>query len=187
MVAPVDAGGLRVDAVERALCEGPLRAIYVTSHHQYPTTVPLAPDRRRALLELAARHGTAVLEDDYDHEFHYDGRPVLPLASADRAGVECSVGTLSKVVAPGRLDTSTRPPWACPTALPDLYATCRTGMPTCTYGTCADGQPRQRVERPGQVPVGHPGQEPTRRPGRRHRLPRAAARPVPSRAIDSRS
>ncbi|MBK7395592.1 MAG: hypothetical protein IPJ34_04640 [Myxococcales bacterium] len=36
-------------------------------------------------------------------------------------------------------------PWACPTALPDLYATCRTGMPTCTYGTCADGQPRQRV------------------------------------------
>jgi GntR family transcriptional regulator/MocR family aminotransferase len=101
VVAPVDAGGLRVDAVERALCEGPLRAIYVTSHHQYPTTVPLAPDRRRALLELAARHGTAVLEDDYDHEFHYEGRPRLPLAATDPHGVVVYLGTFSKVLAPG--------------------------------------------------------------------------------------
>jgi len=43
----------------------------------------------------------AILEDDYDHEFHYEGRPVLPLASADDAGVVVYVGTLSKVLAPG--------------------------------------------------------------------------------------
>ena len=42
-----------------------------------------------------------MIEDDYDHEFHYDGRPILPLASADRAGVVIYVGTLSKVLAPG--------------------------------------------------------------------------------------
>jgi GntR family transcriptional regulator/MocR family aminotransferase len=43
----------------------------------------------------------AVLEDDYDNEFHFEGRPVLPLASADRAGVVVYVGTLSKVLVPG--------------------------------------------------------------------------------------
>jgi GntR family transcriptional regulator/MocR family aminotransferase len=42
-----------------------------------------------------------VLEDDYDHDFHYEGRPVLPLASADRAGVVVYFGTLSKSLAPG--------------------------------------------------------------------------------------
>jgi GntR family transcriptional regulator/MocR family aminotransferase len=43
----------------------------------------------------------ALIEDDYDHEFHYDGRPVLPLASADHAGLVVYIGTLSKILAPG--------------------------------------------------------------------------------------
>jgi GntR family transcriptional regulator/MocR family aminotransferase len=53
------------------------------------------------LLALARKHRIAVLEDDYDHEFHYDGRPVLPLASTDPYGSVVYVGTLSKVLAPG--------------------------------------------------------------------------------------
>ncbi|HTN84912.1 MAG TPA: PLP-dependent aminotransferase family protein, partial [Sorangium sp.] len=69
--------------------------------HQYPTTAVLAPGRRVALLELCRRRRIALIEDDYDHEFHYDGRPVLPLASADTAGVVVYVGTLSKILAPG--------------------------------------------------------------------------------------
>jgi GntR family transcriptional regulator/MocR family aminotransferase len=51
-------------------------------------------------LDLAKAHRIALIEDDYDHEFHYDGRPVLPLASADRFGVVVYVGTFSKVLAP---------------------------------------------------------------------------------------
>jgi GntR family transcriptional regulator / MocR family aminotransferase len=97
----VDAHGLRVPQLE-ALCQHKrVRAVYLTPHHQYPTTVPLAPGRRLQLLELARRFRFVVIEDDYDHEFHYEGRPLLPLASADDAGSVVYVGTLSKVFAPG--------------------------------------------------------------------------------------
>jgi GntR family transcriptional regulator / MocR family aminotransferase len=97
----VDEHGLCVPQLA-ALCQQKrVRAVYLTPHHQYPTTVPLAPGRRLQLLELARRQRFAILEDDYDHEFHYEGRPLLPLASADDAGSVVYIGTLSKVFAPG--------------------------------------------------------------------------------------
>lgn len=95
---PLDEHGLAVDALFKS---PPPRAVYVTPHHQYPTTVPLSADRRVALLAWAAKHRVAIIEDDYDNEYHYDGRPLLPLAAADRHGSVATVGTLSKVVAPG--------------------------------------------------------------------------------------
>lgn len=97
----VDADGLDVEALERLAGRCALRAVYLTPHHQYPTTVTLSAGRRIALLELARRKRFAVIEDDYDHEFHYEGRPVLPMASADSAGVVLYIGTLAKVLAPG--------------------------------------------------------------------------------------
>jgi GntR family transcriptional regulator/MocR family aminotransferase len=78
-----------------------VRLVYVTPHHQYPTTVALAPTRRLALLELARRERFAIVEDDYDQEFHYDGRPLLPLASSDPHGNVIYVGTFAKSLAPG--------------------------------------------------------------------------------------
>lgn len=98
---PVDREGLSIDAFEALLTQGPVRAVYVTPHHQYPTTVALSPARRQRLLALASKHRVAVLEDDYDHEFHYASRPLAPLASADTAGVVVYLGTLSKILAPG--------------------------------------------------------------------------------------
>jgi GntR family transcriptional regulator / MocR family aminotransferase len=98
---PVDAEGLDVEALTRLCQRTQVRAVYVTPHHQYPTTATLTAGRRIALLELARQRRFAIIEDDYDHEYHYDGRPILPLASADRAGVVIYIGTLAKVLAPG--------------------------------------------------------------------------------------
>jgi len=98
---PVDKQGVSIDSLQSALAAGPLRAVCLTPHHQYPTTVALSVGRRLRLLELAAKHRFAIIEDDYDHEFHYDGRPLASLASADRAGVVVYIGTLAKVLAPG--------------------------------------------------------------------------------------
>ncbi len=98
---PVDADGLDVEALRKLAQRTTLRAVYVTPHHQYPTTVTLKAARRLALLAAARSERIAIIEDDYDHEFHYDGRPVLPLASADDAGLVVYIGTLSKILAPG--------------------------------------------------------------------------------------
>ena len=102
---PLDGSGLVVDKLPAA------RAVYVTPHHQYPTAVLLSPARRIALLERARAERMAIIEDDYDHEFHFDGRPVAPLAANDPGGNVIYVGTLSKILAPGlRLGFIAAPP-----------------------------------------------------------------------------
>ncbi|MGC8517558.1 MAG: PLP-dependent aminotransferase family protein [Steroidobacteraceae bacterium] len=121
---PLDAGGLNIAALEALAERTALRAVYVTPHHQYPTTVTLSAPRRMALLELARRKRFAIIEDDYDHEFHYEGQPVQPMASADRAGVVLYVGTLAKVLAPGvRLGYLLAPP-----PLPPILTALRIGI-----------------------------------------------------------
>jgi len=69
--------------------------------HQYPTTATLAAPRRAELLSLTRGAGVPILEDDYDHEYHYRGVPQAPLAAWQGADHVLYVGTLSKLVAPG--------------------------------------------------------------------------------------
>lgn len=99
---PVDSQGIDVASLERILRQEPdVRALYVTPHHQYPTTATLGAGRRLRLLEIARRHRLTIIEDDYDHEYRFEGRPVLPLAA--RADQEVSVvyiGSLSKLLSP---------------------------------------------------------------------------------------
>lgn len=91
-----------IPAQLEALCRlHRVRAVYVTPHHQYPTTVMMPADRRMQLLALAEQYGFTIVEDDYDHEFHFDHLPILPIASLDRADRVIYVGSLSKCLAPG--------------------------------------------------------------------------------------
>lgn len=100
---PVDGGGIDIDRLESlAAREARLKAVYLTPHHQYPTTVTLGAARRLKLLDLARRHGLTIIEDDYDHEYRFDGRPLLPLSARAEADSQMIyVGSLSKLLAPG--------------------------------------------------------------------------------------
>ena len=96
----LDDHGLRLDDLERLCRRKRVRAVYLTPHHQFPTTVLLPPDRRMRLLLLAEQFDFAIIEDDYDHEFHFTHQPVLPLASADRWGRVIYIGSMSKLLTP---------------------------------------------------------------------------------------
>lgn len=96
----LDEHGLKVDELEQLCKTTPIRAVYVTPHHQFPTTVTMTAERRLKLLMLAETYDFHIIEDDYDHEFHFTNHPILPLASNDRQNRVIYVGSLSKVLAP---------------------------------------------------------------------------------------
>lgn len=96
-----DSSGMNIDDLERLCSRHPIRAIFTTPHHQFPTTSLLPVERRLRLMEIAAKYNIAIVEDDYDHEFHFDHKPMLPLASMDPQGRVIHIGSLSKVLAPG--------------------------------------------------------------------------------------
>jgi GntR family transcriptional regulator/MocR family aminotransferase len=91
---PVDAEGLRVDALARHA--GRSRLGYVTPANQYPTGVALTLERRTALLEWNASRGGWIIEDDYDGEFRHEGQPLTPLHALDSHGRTIYIGTLNK-------------------------------------------------------------------------------------------
>jgi GntR family transcriptional regulator/MocR family aminotransferase len=97
---PLDDKGMVVDALEKICRKKRVRAVYVTPHHQFPTTVCMRPERRLRLLSLAPQFGFAIVEDDYDHEFHFTHQPMHPLASADMSGEVVYIGSLSKLLSP---------------------------------------------------------------------------------------
>jgi GntR family transcriptional regulator / MocR family aminotransferase len=92
---PVDDQGLDVDAIPRNA-----RLVYVTPSHQFPRGTVMSLQRRTALLAWAERRGAVVIEDDYDSEFRFVGRPLDPLQSLDRTGRVIYVGSFSKVLLP---------------------------------------------------------------------------------------
>jgi GntR family transcriptional regulator/MocR family aminotransferase len=95
---PVDQEGMRPPN------EGPSpKLIYLTPSHQYPSGVALSLQRRLQLLDLAKREACWLIEDDYDSEFHYDGRPMPALQglqSEQEPERVLYLGTFSKTLFP---------------------------------------------------------------------------------------
>jgi len=92
---------LNLEEVEEYLKKyNAIKAIYVTPHHQFPTTVTMSLKKRLKLIELSNKYGFTIIEDDYDHEFHFGQRPILPISSYETAQNFIYIGTLSKIVAP---------------------------------------------------------------------------------------
>ncbi|MCE7073134.1 PLP-dependent aminotransferase family protein [Dyadobacter sp. CY327] len=97
----VDQEGLMItDVIAHLKAHRRVKAIYITPHHQYPTTVTLSLQRRLELIRLSNEHGFTIIEDDYDNEFHFGYRPVLPVCSFADLQNYVYIGTMSKVVAP---------------------------------------------------------------------------------------
>ncbi|MFW6084008.1 MAG: PLP-dependent aminotransferase family protein [Gemmatimonadota bacterium] len=92
---PVDEEGLVVDSIPDGV-----RLVYTTPSHQYPLGMVQSMKRRQRLLAWAREADGAIIEDDYDSEFRYDGRPLEPLHGLDGSGRVLYVGSFSKVLLP---------------------------------------------------------------------------------------
>lgn len=95
---PVDAEGL--DVAEGISRHAEPRLIYVTPSHQFPLGATLSLPRRLALLDHARQCGAFILEDDYDSEYRYQGRPIASLRGLDKADTVIYMGTFAKTLFP---------------------------------------------------------------------------------------
>ncbi|KDP89183.1 MocR-like pyridoxine biosynthesis transcription factor PdxR [Cupriavidus basilensis] len=95
---PVDSEGLAPDA---ATLQNPPRFIFATPSHQYPLGMVMSLSRRRMLLEYARQRGAWIVEDDYDSEFRFEGRPLASLQGLDEHDRVIYMGTFSKTLFPG--------------------------------------------------------------------------------------
>ena len=94
------------------------RLAFVTPSHQQPLGDVMSLERRFALLHAAEQAGAWIIEDDYDGEFFFGGRPLPTLKSVDATGLVIYVGTFSKSLFPSlRLGFMLAPP-----ALVDTFA-----------------------------------------------------------------
>ncbi|MGA1225928.1 MAG: PLP-dependent aminotransferase family protein [Tamlana sp.] len=97
---PVDHEGLDVDYIKTHFTKGSIRCVYVCANRHYPTAQTLSTERRLKLLELAKDYQFAIIEDDYDYDFQFEGSAMLPMASADANGMVIYLGKLGQSLFP---------------------------------------------------------------------------------------
>ena len=104
---PLDNQGVELAALMRSKA----RALHISPNHQYPTGLVTPIARRQALLRWAEDTGSTIIEDDYDSEFRYTGRPIPTLQSIDDRGRVIYLNTFSQTISPSmRLGFLVLPP-----------------------------------------------------------------------------
>jgi len=108
---PVDGEGMRADLLEETLAREKVKLVYCMPTFQNPTGLTMGRARRRAILEVARRHGVAVLEDSFASELRYGGKEEAPLRALPGGEDVLLLGTFSKMLFPGlRLGWLVAPP-----------------------------------------------------------------------------
>jgi len=97
---PVDTDGLDINYIRKYFIKNSIRCVYVCAQRDYPTMVNLSAERRLALLQLAKEYGFAIIEDDYDYDFQFEGSAMLPMASAGANGMVIYLGKLGQSLFP---------------------------------------------------------------------------------------
>jgi GntR family transcriptional regulator/MocR family aminotransferase len=96
-----DEKGISIDCLKEMASKHQLKCIYLTPLHQYPTTVTLTPARRADIYEIARQYQLFIIEDDYDHEYHYTSQPIAPIAANDPDSLVIYLSSFSKIMFPG--------------------------------------------------------------------------------------
>jgi GntR family transcriptional regulator/MocR family aminotransferase len=97
---PVDEEGLDISYIKKNFGNQKIRCVYICANRDYPTTIKLSAERRLQLLQLAKEIGFAIIEDDYDYDFQFEGIAMLPLASTDTHGMIIYLGKLGQSLFP---------------------------------------------------------------------------------------
>ena len=97
---PVDNNGLDIEYIKTHFVKRSIRCVYVCAHRDYPTSVTLSAERRLELLQLAKEYEFAIIEDDYDYDFQFEGSAMLPMATADTNGMVIYLGKLGQSLFP---------------------------------------------------------------------------------------
>jgi len=93
---PLDQNGMDLSALEASGAT----ALHISPSHHYPTGIITTNSRRQALLRWADRVGGTIIEDDYDSEFRFTGRPIPALQSIDHSGRVVYMNTFSQTISP---------------------------------------------------------------------------------------
>lgn len=108
---PTDQNGIELST----LAASPVKMVYIAPSHQFPIGAVMPIHKRMEILHWAHKHDTVIIEDDYDSEFRYNGRPIPSLQSIDQYERVIYIGTFSKALSPGlRMAYMILPTWLLP-------------------------------------------------------------------------